>query len=188
MKINEKKLAELGACVEGIDMFRRYPGLDGGCAEVGALCRWAASEGEIGYVRWLLPRLMEPELAVKWAILTAKRHCADADWNKWADKWLSGEDRTEKSAEATRAAARAATRAATRAAAWTAATWAAWVARTAAWIARTATWEAWEADWAAWVAEYAYDAAEDKTAEIELQIRDAMEILSVDGKRGKKKG
>jgi len=180
MKINKTKLLELGACKEGVEMFRRYPGLEGGCAELGALCRWAASEGEPGYVQWLLPRLMTPEGAVRWAILTATQHCTDAIWNKWADGWMSGEDRT----------AGAATWAAAATAVW-AASWAAWAAwaAAAAWTARAAAWaataaSAWEAEAAAaWAAEYDYASAEDKTAEIELQIRDALEILSVDGKK-----
>jgi len=175
MKIDEKKLIEIDACKEGVEMFRQYPGLKGGRAELGALCRWAASEGAPGYVFWLLPRLMEPEGAAKWAILAAKRHYHDADWNKWADSWLSREDRTPESAAVAEVAesAKAVVRAAR------AATWAA--------MAGTA-WEAWEAAWEAeWAVAYAYDAAEDKAAEIELQIADAMEILSVDGKSEKEK-
>ena len=181
MKIDEKKLIEIDACKEGVEMFRQYPGLKGGRAELGALCRWAVSEGAPGYVFWLLPRLMEPEGAAKWAILAAKRHYHDADWNKWADSWLSREDRTPESAEAAAATA-------VWAASWAA--WAAWAAA-AAWTARAAAWaataaSAWEAEAAAaWAAEYDYASAEDKTAEIELQIRDALEILSVDGKKEK---
>jgi len=173
MKINEKTLIEMHACKEGVEMFRRYPGLEGGCAELGALCRWAASEGEAGYVHWLLPRLMPPEGAVRWAILTATQHCTDAIWNKWADGWLSGEDRTPESAEAAAATA-------VWAASWAA--WAAWAAA-AAWTARAAAWaataaSAWEAEAAAaWAAEYDYASAEDKTAEIERQITDALEII-----------
>ena len=170
MKINEKKLIKLNACDKGVEMFRRYPGLANERAELGALCRWTASKGEAGYVHWLLPRLMEPELAVRWAILTAKRQCADADWNKWADGWLSGEDRTEKSAEAAECTGRLA-------AVWAAA-WAAWAA------ARMEQ----AAMWTVEAVSGAYVSAEDKTVEIELQISDAMEILSVDGKSGKRKG
>jgi len=162
-------------------MFRRYPRLRDGRAELGALCRWAASEGKPEYVRWLLPRLMEPKLAVRWAILAAKRHYHDADWNKWADGWLSGEDRTDESVWAAWAAAREAAWAATwMEAAWAAATAAAWAAAAAAtWAASAAS--AWEAEWAS---AYAHDAAEDKAAEIERQIGDALEILSVPDKEG----
>ena len=35
---------------------------------------------------------------VYFAILCAKEVCEDKSWNAWADKWISGEDRTEKSA------------------------------------------------------------------------------------------
>ena len=157
MKIDEKKLIEMHACKEGVEMFRRYPGLEGGCAELGALCRWAASEDKPGYVQWLLPRLMTPEKAVEWAILAAKRHCADVDWNKWADRRLSGGNRTPKSEQG---------------------------ATDAKITEIGAVWTAW-ATWITWAAEYACDAAEDKPAEIECQIVDALKILSVDGKKEK---
>jgi len=173
MKIGKKTLDELHACTEGVEKFRRYPGLEDGRAELGALCRWMVSNGEPGYVFWLLPRLMTPEEAVGWTITTAKRHCDDAAWGKWADGWLSGEDRTEKSAEAAWAAARV--------------EWAPWAAarmaaRTAMWVARSATWATWEANWAA---EYAYAGVKDKAAEIERQIADALKILSADEKEAR---
>ena len=41
---------------------------------------------------------------VYFAILCAKEVCEDKSWNAWADKWISGEDRTEKSAAAACAA------------------------------------------------------------------------------------
>ena len=41
---------------------------------------------------------------VYFAILCAKEVCEDKSWNAWADKWISGEDRTEKSAAAAYAA------------------------------------------------------------------------------------
>jgi len=155
MKINEKKLIKLDACKEDIEMFRRYPGLEGGCADVGALCRWAASEGKPGYVRWLLPRLMTPEKAVGWVILAVKRHCTDAEWNEWADGRRSGKDQTPKPMQG---------------------------ATDAKLTEIGAVWTAW-ATWITWAAEYACDAAEDKPAEIERQIADALKILSVDGKK-----
>lgn len=49
------------------------------------------------------------EQRIKFAILCAKSVCKDAEWNAWADKWLSGEDRSARSARS----------------AWAAATWAA---------------------------------------------------------------
>ena len=46
------------------------------------------------------------EQRVKFAILCAKQVCKDEQWNAWADKWLSGEDRSKKvAAEAARAKA-----------------------------------------------------------------------------------
>jgi hypothetical protein len=48
------------------------------------------------------------EMRVRFAILCAKEVCADLPWNAWADKWLSGEDRSEAAAGAAAAAAYAA--------------------------------------------------------------------------------
>jgi hypothetical protein len=45
------------------------------------------------------------EQRIKFAILCAKTVCKDAEWNAWADKWLSGKDRSEAAAEAAEAAA-----------------------------------------------------------------------------------
>ncbi len=56
------------------------------------------------------------EMRVRFAILCAKEVCADLSWNAWADRWLSGEDRSE---AASGAAAEAAW-AVTWAAAWAA--------------------------------------------------------------------
>jgi hypothetical protein len=55
------------------------------------------------------------ETRVRFAIMCAKEVCACPSWNAWADKWLSGEDRSE---AADAAAAREAD--AARAAAWAA--------------------------------------------------------------------
>jgi len=187
MKINKTKLLELGACKEGVEMFRHYPGLKGGRAELGALCRWAASEGAPGYVFWLLPRLIEPEGAARCAILAAKRHYHDADWNKWADSWLSGEDRTPESAvTAVRAteAAEAAVRA-TEARMSRAAEAAVRAARAAAWASVHLAQMPWETVWAADnAAAHAYNAAtstKGKASEIECQISDALEIIGKEG-------
>ena len=95
------------------------------------------------------------EMRVRFAIMCAKEVCADLPWNAWADRWLSGEDRSEAAdaaaaAEAARAAmeaeaaeaaayrsAQAAAAAAARSAqAAAAAAWAARAARAAAWAAR----------------------------------------------------
>ena len=89
------------------------------------------------------------EMRVRFAILCAKEVCADLSWNAWADKWLSGGDRTQAAAEASATRARAAaTRArppATRArayeraeAAWASAAWAsASASASAAWASAT---------------------------------------------------
>ena len=82
------------------------------------------------------------EQRVRFAILCCKAVCEDEKWNAWADKWLSGEDRSESSAEAASAAAAEAAEAAW-AAAWAEA------AEAASWAAaRVAAWAAWAAAWA----------------------------------------
>ena len=45
---------------------------------------------------------------IAFGILCTKEVCKDERWNNWADKWLSGEDRTKKSAAAAAVAAAAA--------------------------------------------------------------------------------
>jgi hypothetical protein len=80
-------------------------------------------------------------MRVRFAILCAKEVCADLPWNAWADKWLSGEDRSEAAAGAAAEAAWAAraaraARAAEAAAAWAAR--AAYAAQAAAEAARAA--------------------------------------------------
>jgi len=42
---------------------------------------------------------------IAFGILCAKEVCKGKAWNKWADKWLSGEDRSKESADAARSAA-----------------------------------------------------------------------------------
>ena len=72
------------------------------------------------------------EQRVKFAILCAKCVCTDVAWNAWADKWLSGDDRSEAAAWE---AARAAAAEAAKAAAWEAAaeaSEAAWASEAAA--------------------------------------------------------
>ena len=102
-----------------------------------------------------------PELAAGWAILAAKRHCNDSTWNAWANKWLSGEDRTPESA------CEACMRLADSQVGW-GATWAA---------TKAATRSKWAAESAEYAAAYAYVSAEDRATEIECQIRDALEII-----------
>jgi hypothetical protein len=88
-------------------------------------------EVEVPTVQW--------ETRVIFGILVAKAVYKDPSWNKWADRWISGEDRSRESAGA--AAAAAAARAAAWAKAARAAAWAAaWAkaARAAAWAAAAA--------------------------------------------------
>ena len=66
------------------------------------------------------------EMRVRFGILCAKEVCAYPAWNAWADRWLSGGDRSEA------AAAAAAAEAAAAAAAAEAVSWAAWAAEAAA--------------------------------------------------------
>ena len=61
--------------------------------------------------------IITTEQKVKFAILCAKEVYKDEVWNTWADKWLSGEDRTVKAAGAAVVAVDAAARAAAVAAA-----------------------------------------------------------------------
>jgi hypothetical protein len=87
------------------------------------------------------------EMRVRFGILCAKEVCACLSWNAWADKWLSGEDRTQAAAAAAAAAARAS--ASARAA------WAAASAARAAWAeaeAASAEAEAASAEASAWAA------------------------------------
>ena len=56
-----------------------------------------------GYSRArLIEELPVPQISnvqrVRFAILCAKEVYKEKEWNKWANKWLSGKDRTEKSA------------------------------------------------------------------------------------------
>ena len=96
------------------------------------------------------------EMRVRFGILCAKEVCAYPAWNAWADRWLSGEDRTQAArARAARTAWAAATRA--RAAAREAARAAAWAAEAAASAASAAYRSAEAAAWAA--AEAAYRSA-----------------------------
>lgn len=50
-------------------------------------------------VRQIPLPVVTPEMRIRFAILCAKKVCADKAWNTWADKWLSGDDRSDTSAE-----------------------------------------------------------------------------------------
>ena len=91
------------------------------------------------------------EMRVRFAILCAKEVYACLSWNAWADRWLSGGDRSEAAAWAAAEAAWAA--AAQAAAAWAAA-WAAEAAASATYRSARSAWAAAEA-----AAEAAYRSA-----------------------------
>ena len=84
---------------------------------------------------------------IAFGILCAKEVCENEAWNEWADKWLSGEDRTKESAAVDAAAYYAATAAAyaARDGAYYAARAAAYAATAAAYAARAAAYAAWAA-------------------------------------------
>ena len=87
------------------------------------------------------------EHRIRFAILCAKTVCNDPAWNRWADRWLDGSDRSAAAARAAEAAERVA-----------AAAWAAEAAdRAAEAAARAARAAAWAAAWAARAAEAAVE-------------------------------
>jgi hypothetical protein len=99
------------------------------------------------------------EMRVRFAILCAKEVCACLSWNAWADRWLSGEDRSEAAAGAAAEAAWAATWAA-EATAW-AAEAASAAYRSVAYLSAAASWASAAASWAseaaaAWASEAAW--------------------------------
>jgi len=107
------------------------------------------------------------EQRVRFGILCAKAVCNDRTWNRWADRWLDGSDRSVAAAEAAWAAERVAERVAESA----------WAAEAAA---ATAATEAWAAE--AWVARAAAAAAAEaagKDAHLDL-IAIAREALKGD--------
>jgi hypothetical protein len=100
-------------------------------------CKTLTTIGEIP-----LPKITT-EMRVRFAILCATEVCADLPWNAWADRWLSGEDRSAEAAWAAQATS-----------------WAAYAAQAAAsWAAHAAARAAAAAAWAAWAAEAAAAAA-----------------------------
>ena len=107
---------------------------------------------------------------VAFGILCAKEVCEEKGWNTWADKWLSGEDRSRATAEAAREAAwvRSSPEAWAWAAEWEAA--GAW-AEAAEWEAAREAAKAAKAGWAqaaAWAAERAAQAAWAARAKIDF--------------------
>ena len=99
------------------------------------------------------------EHRIRFAILCAKTVCNDPAWNRWADRWLDGSDRSVAAAEAAWAAERVAE------SAWAAeaADRAAAAAARAAEAAEAARAAAWAAAWAARAARAAEAAVEKET-------------------------
>ena len=91
----------------------------------------------------LLERVALPEITtdqrVEFAIRCAMQACEDKDWRDWAEKWLSGADRSADAADVALAAAAAAAAALAAAAAAAAAADAADVAKRAGLIGRAIT-------------------------------------------------
>ena len=95
-------------------------------------CRTVTTSREIP-----LPEITTAQ-KVAFAILAVKEVCDDPAWNAWADRWLSGEDRSESAAWS---AARSAESAAARSAEWSAAL-SAWSAARSAESAARSAWSA----------------------------------------------
>src|SRR3990172_452274 len=49
------------------------------------------------YAKYLLSQLNKTQ-QIAFAILSAKEVCHEKKWNTWADRWLSGKDRSKRSA------------------------------------------------------------------------------------------
>ena len=94
---------------EAAGQFKDDYGLKGGCTK-------------LRIVEELPVVMPTTEQFIKFGIYCAKAVTADIAWNKWADAWLDGSDRSARSAEAAEAARDAAwaAGAAARAAAWAA--------------------------------------------------------------------
>lgn len=128
------------------------------------------------------------EQRIRFGILCAKEVCDDPAWNAWADRWLSGKDRTARAA----AAAREATWAAQEA--WEAATWAAtwaaaWAERAACAARAAAAAAAWEAAWeATWEAARAVRAAAAEAATRNSIDLKKLASAAVEGRRGVEDG
>ena len=105
------------------------------------------------------------EMRVRFGILCAKEVCAYPAWNAWADRWLSGGDRSEAAAGAASEAAWAA-QAAWAAEAAAARAEAAWAAEAVSWAARAAASAAARAaaSASAWAAAWSAEAAAARAA------------------------
>ena len=61
-------------------------GLKGGCTKLTT-------------IKQITIPIISPEQKIKFAILSTKKVCNHHQWNQWADNWLSGKDRSKKSAK-----------------------------------------------------------------------------------------
>lgn len=128
------------------DVGKTDHGLKVGCARIRAIRRVDIPE-------------VTTKQRIRFGVLCAMRVCKDKAWRTWAEKWLSGEDRSEKVAWVAAGAAGAA-RATASAAAEAAAVW---PARTAAWAtARAASAAAEEAGTPLPLAEIAREAVSEE--------------------------
>jgi hypothetical protein len=120
------------------------------------------------------------EMRVRFAVLCAKEVCAYPAWNAWADKWLSGGDRSEAAAGTAAAAAWAAFRSAAYRSAWAAQAAAYRSARAAAWAAQAAEAAA-SAAWAeaARAAAWAAYAAEDAASAAAREVGHGIDIFEI---------
>ena len=131
---------------EAAGQFKDDYGLKGGCTK-------------LRIVEELPVVMPTTEQFIKFSIYCAKAVTADIAWNKWADAWLDGSDRSARSAWAARSVA------------WAAA-WDAWDAAEAA---RSAAWAAADAAWAA--ARAARAAA--RAAEYAAQTGKAIDLIAI---------
>jgi hypothetical protein len=130
-----------------------------------------------------VPEMTEVQ-RIAFEILCAKEIYHNEKWNSWADKWLSGEDRSNESAITARAVS--ATAAAAEAASATWAAWAAWAAANAAHGAAYAAWTAHAASsaavayWAAyWAAETASTAANAATWATDANMNHSIDFIKL---------
>ena len=95
-------------------------------------CRGKSKDDKGLKIGWTEAKIVKKIKLPKWTknqkiafgILCAKKVYKNAEWNNWADNWLSGKDRTSETARAAAAATWAAAEAVAEAVAEAAATWA----------------------------------------------------------------
>jgi hypothetical protein len=153
-----KKLESLNPCADGLAWGKTQNSLH----DVYENCE----RGD--WMIWLLghSKKITKTQVIEIAITCAKHVYHDPDWNRWADAWLDGSDRTKASAASAANAASAAWVPSAASAAERAAYWAA----SASSAASAACWACWAACWAYW-------AASASSAEIKWQADRIREIV-----------